>query len=310
MRTTRRRLATVPVFLAALTAFAAPRPAAAAAEDYPIKFERPAKVGERFRLTAEANQKMERSVKFGQAEAQKQAQDATITLTGELTVLEVSDKGRVTKTSCKVGRLEVTPAGGRATQPVEAGKTLVAERKGKEKAVTLEGGGELDPALAALLQEVLSVDDPATPDNDEVFGTPDRKKVGDSWDASPTAIRVGAERSGLTLKKDGITGKVTFVGVRKVNGVDAGAFKVEVNAEAQPGSVLPNVPPTIKLVSGTIKDVAERTLPLDPANRSETEASDSTINMEMAGDAPGGDGKITVTVVGTRHKTMRYEPVK
>ena len=299
---------TLSIALLAVAAMAVPRPALAA-DDYPVKFERPSKVGDRYKLTVTEKQTTEQSIKVAGASPPKQSRELTVTLTGDVKVVAVTEKGRVTKVECAVGKLEVTPAGGQPQEPIVAGKVLVAERVGKKKVLSVDGQ-PVAPPLQQVLNDLLSVDQTDGPGDDAQFGTPDRKKPGDAWDGNADAMRDGAAEAGVPVKKDGASAKIRFTEVKKLDGADAGVFQCDMTAQIDPAGPMPDLPPGVKLESGSMKANNVTVLPLDPTAKGRGDTSDVTIEMTMSGDAPNGAGKLTLTVLLKRHQESMITPAK
>jgi hypothetical protein len=148
------------------------------AQDYEIKFHHPTKVGQRFKQTETATENSQTTMTIPGRPPQVKKTEFTIEWESTGTVMEVDSSGRATKEShiiAKMNRIK-----GTAKEVLLTGGTkVVASVKGKEEVYEIDG----KPAsreLAEALGHVISLSDGGATD-DDIFGTKERKKVGDSW---------------------------------------------------------------------------------------------------------------------------------
>lgn len=148
----------------------------ALAQDYAIKMLHPLKAGQRYAFTSKASEANQSSM-TAQGKVLKNAKDAfSAEMESEVTVLEVDSKGRPTKESHVVARLVKDAA---REEVLPAGAKVVASRPGTKMAFQVNGE-PATPDVAKILNIVISITS-GGPSDDEVFGSTQRKKVGDTW---------------------------------------------------------------------------------------------------------------------------------
>lgn len=299
--------AAVLVAVTTVVAARATLAAAAAADTYAIKISRPSKVGERYGLTATVSDQRAGTFTVAGKEPRRQSADVKLALAGEVTVLEVSPRGRETKVSCAVTRCELTPPDGKVVPLVRPGQVLSAAWQGKEEVVTVEGGEPLPRDAVDLLRAVLPVSDPDLPDDDATFGTRDRKRVGDAWDADREQLLAGAQRQQMPVAKGGVGGRVTLAEVRKVNGVDCVVLRAKITATLGKGGRMPGMPPTLSVTGGTVTSDLDLVQPADTTAHSISQSHVMESRITAAGDAPDGSGPATVEVTFVRKSEERIE---
>ncbi len=201
------RLGCVAIALIAVTC--------AAAEDYQIKFHRPPKVGDRYLVTATAvtettmtpiiaGQKQPPDVTGFTADVEAVQEVLTLDERGEATKLRLTIKKCIIKS--KDGHEETIPAGTVITGTLRGGETLFEINDAKLSETANE--------VFALLFD-LDVGDITS---DDVFGTKERKKPGDSW---PINVDAGARdliHDGIEVSPADISGSVSLLDVREYKG--------------------------------------------------------------------------------------------
>jgi hypothetical protein len=158
----------------------------AGAQEYEIKLHRPAKVDQRFRVTAVGREFSDMKVVAEGVILKNQHNEFDLEYEGEMTVLGVGGNGRANSQSHKVIRLVKTMAGEKKTL-LEPGTIVKAYREDKRRVFEIAGASvskELNEALAL----AIDVGDTNSPTDDELIGTNDRKKIGDSWSANRATL--------------------------------------------------------------------------------------------------------------------------
>lgn len=187
----------------------------AAAEDYQIKFHRPPKVGDRHLVTATGvTETTMTPIIAGQKQAPK-VTGFTADVEAVREVLTVDERGGATKlrltiNKCiiesKDGHEETIPAGTVITGTLRSGETLFEIKDAKLSATASQ--------VFALLFDL----DEGEITSDDVFGTKERKKPGDSW---PINVDAGARdliHDGIEVSPADISGSVSLLDVREYKG--------------------------------------------------------------------------------------------
>ena len=203
--------------------------ASVSAQDYAIKIEQPFKVGQRYNLTVVATDSSEMTMTAEQRPPKIQDEDQDIQMESVATVLAVDANGRPTKESHTIVKL----LQGAAHEPLlAAGTKVTASRADRKKMFEINGA----PAMGAVAKALdLAVDiTSGGPTDDEIFGTTERKKVGDSWPLNESvAMKDANEKLGaMGMSVNSVKGTTTLQKVTREGGVDVFHFKANLNATA------------------------------------------------------------------------------
>ncbi len=239
---------------------AAVPPRAPAGQDYAVRLNRTAAVGLK-RLVVGSVESDDKSSGGAASTQMREQHDTVISYVVATKVLEVSPEGNPRRVEVTVRRLNKTSAGV-TVELAKPGETYTASLQGRQRVVDLNG-----TPIAADLQEALATaaglrnDD--DPNDDDLFGTRDRQRVGASWPAN-TALFAHTGAQQVTFDPRGVSGTVTLAAERQVKGVPClvvqwkitahqGSFK----AGSMPGGLLGTM--TTMTITGST------TVPVDPA---------------------------------------------
>ncbi len=193
---------------------AAPAAPAGPAADYAVRLARPAAVGEkRLAVGSLENDDHLAGKKAGAPSDQRQTETIRYVVATE--ILEVSARGNVLRATLTVRRL-TKESGGVTLELAKPGAVVSARLVGRERVFELAGARlapDLQTALAAALP--LHADDELT--DDDLFGTTQRRRVGESWPANAEIFaRFGA--ASVTFDPKDVAGTVTLAAVKSVHG--------------------------------------------------------------------------------------------
>ena len=221
-----------PIFLTLLLFLVAVfgrRAAAADESSYEIKMDRPAKVGDKYHLEALAATRTTSTLKVEGKNAPAMDESVGIRFEGDVEVTEVTDKGREKKLSCTVGTCAIKQ-GKQNLELVPKGTTLTAEwADGKTR--YRANGKDLPEFAGTLLRRVLDISDPEGASDDDMFGTKERKKVGDEWPIDKEAAVRDFKQKELEVKSEDVDGGSKLLEVAKVDAVPC--YKLEVSFEGK-----------------------------------------------------------------------------
>ncbi|HEX5221606.1 MAG TPA: hypothetical protein VFZ59_18725 [Verrucomicrobiae bacterium] len=200
--------------LGSLIAFIA---VSATGQDYAIKMQQPLKVGQRYKFTAVASEASDNSMTSGSRVLKEEKEELSVEMESEVTVLAVDAKGRATKQSHRIIKL----LQGAEKKPVlAAGTKVIASRSDQKKEFEI-GGAPAPVAVAKVLNLAVEIT-PGGPTDDEIFGTKERKKVGDQWPLNEALALQGAKEilaaSGATVRS--VKGTTTLQKVTNEGGVE------------------------------------------------------------------------------------------
>jgi hypothetical protein len=156
----------------------------ALAQEYEIRLHRPEPVGSKTRVTGSGRDVQQMSVWSAKRKAREDASDVTIDFEYVRKVVVVSPKGVPTHVLLQFERLKTTK--GKTTRDVLPRNAEVLAFNSGNKPSFHMNGVAVKPEVAHMLTLIAPV---STGDftNDELFGTQDRKRVGDSWDVNGRA---------------------------------------------------------------------------------------------------------------------------
>jgi hypothetical protein len=273
--------------------------ASAFAQEYAVKLSRPSRVGMKCHVTARGTEREERSlVASGRTNHTENAFD--VDLAAESEVLQVDSEGHVTKASftlenclktSKQGREQLFPKGTAIIASSQEGKTVFSTRDGQP----------IPPAESKVLSVVISVHNGGS-DDDEVFGTAARQKVGNTWPAkADVALRDLAKKMpGMTLSAP--EGSTRLVGTTKVDGVDCLELSAELRMRATPA----NLPPEMKILQNELAANSAGAYPVDPSRQPLTLTVEFTMKMATSGKFGPQHLEGTALMTAYRKSELRY----
>ena len=183
----------------------------AADDTYVIRLTRPSKVGDRYRVDTTGTQNERERITIG-GQVQKEEKDLSVHLVAVETVLAVDSSATPTRYEYLIETCRRTSAG-KTEELLSPGHKVVAETDAEGETVfTVDG----DPALediAKALGVVISIHRPNSPTDDDIFGTKERKKVGDTWNIDAAAAAADLSRAGLGISPDVLKGTISLAGI-------------------------------------------------------------------------------------------------
>lgn len=281
--------------LTAVTFFVA---SAALAEDYEIRLHRPRKAGDRYRMTVTATQKEEKMLKTGGVVTSKTSSVVRVDAVADVTVTAVDEKGEETGKLYKICSLLKT-TDGEDTSPLKEGDEITAIIKEGKTFYTMN-----DEPLSSQSIKTMKMVDPfraTTSDDDEVFGTRERRKVGDTW--SPDVEKMAAE---LGIPKECFAASVMLAG----QSTEAGHKCLDVRVDVETTD-LPIPPPAgMKVTSATSTITMKVKLPLDPALPTAKEEDTADLEFVTSGTPSPGSPETTIEVRRHEANTNTVEMLK
>lgn len=267
---------------------AADKPATSSGAGYTIKLARARKPGDKYKLTSKGKS----SLKITQdGKPLPQSKEYTWDYEAEVTVKAVSAKGESTAEDHKVIKLEITAKGATKTPIAKDAVVVATVKDGKEHFAV--DGKPLGRKVRAVLKDIVNLDDGDGIDEEKVFGTADKKKVGDSWDVNVKDLVASWEAkfkgSALPLKAENITGKVTLAGDKEMNGIKALQLTMIVTMK----NVAPPMGP-VKAEKGDMTVSLEGWIPQDPASNA---GNGGTKKMTMHIEGAVGAAKIVTDML-------------
>lgn len=253
--------------------------------DYEVKLFRPSKAGDRYKISATGHQIREVALRSGTGETLKNQREMfSVEMAGAVEVLEVDPKGNVTRASITMDKL-IRIDGNQRDELVSPGTKVIERRVGARQDFQVEGRA-LTPELKDALDVALSeTNDPGAPSDDELMGTPGRRKVGERWQVNRDRLAGFFSQDtdiDLAVTPADIEGSGAITALTKAGEVDC--MRVDV------GVVILGAPRHGKLPPGFEKARIEVTLsallPLDPKLDSLGESTQLTMSLAAPAGAP------------------------
>jgi hypothetical protein len=187
---------------------------AQATQDYAIQLVRRAKAGEHYGMVAKGSEAHAANVTVDGKPMPPRLDSMAVDFTAEVEVLAISPKGHEKKTKFIVSKATRT-VGDETVGLLSPGTPIIAERN-QTKTEFLVNGIPAAPDVAKALALVIHLDSDEVVSDDDVFGTLERKHVGDSWSVNaPAAAADLAHRHQITVDTKNLTGDVTLTKVVK-----------------------------------------------------------------------------------------------
>ena len=246
------------------------------AQEYAIKLSRPKRIGLKCHVTGRATERDEQSlVVSGRTNRTENAYDLDFAADSE--ILEVDSKGHATKASFTLENCLKTSKEGRG-QLFPKGTVIVASVQEGKRVFSTKDGQPIPPAESKVLSALISVHQ-GEADDDDIFGTTARQKVGSTWPVNSDVALRDLERKmpGMTLTAG--KGSTRLVGITKVDGVDCLDISAELRMQVSPRTP----PPELKLIQNELAAQATGTFPVNTSRQPLTETMEMTMKLAMSG---------------------------
>ena len=209
MKTGGRRIALALAFLAGTLIWSRP----ASAQQYEIHLTSDDHVGDRYRLIASARHAEQLTTYVNSAPVKNRTDEFATELISSVTVLETTGDQIATKLALVIEKCIIT-RGGERRPLIDAGRIVIATREGYGADFKMDDV-PVDPTTKKALSMSVNFDVAGISD-DDVFGTREKKGVGDSWDinAAPVVKSLG-EALKLSTGTGNVKGATTLEGVVK-----------------------------------------------------------------------------------------------
>ena len=275
----------------------------AAAQDYEIMFNPPLKAGQRYKLTAVNTETTQSTMTAPQRAPKVEKKELGFEWESVGTILDVDASGNPTKESHIVVKLNRIKGPAREVL-LSTGAKVVASRENNKSAFEVDGK-PAPPELVTVLKEVMSIRYSGIAA--DMFGTKERKKVGDSWSIDEErTLDVGKkELVAKNMDVQKVTGKTTLQKVTKDGDTDVLQLTGNLTAKITP-------PPQDGPTPGEVTMAATMTgaFPVDATNGTKEENFVRTMNFKMSGKAPQNGAVIQLTGFTKQTSTTKVKFLK
>jgi len=270
----------------------------AAAKDYEIRFSRPSKVGDTYRLSANSRKKETAIVSKDGNVLQKKSEDKQATLQAVVEILKVNKTGNALKKSVTIEKF----VDGQSNALLEKGQTVTAQTIENKTVFRIDGKPLPEKARAALADIVKTKT--SSVNDDMVFGTKTRRQVGDSWKINTKAAAKDLKE--MQVKPKDLSGTVTFKAVEQHKGQECLRLSGVMTVKS-----LPQVGPLKKLLDQgfEIRDPVMTMkfgglFPTDLKRQRPADSFDMTVKARFVGVKGAVAG---VEIQTNVHVTVKYE---
>ena len=273
------------------------------AQDYEIRLHRPLVVGEKYHLSVSGRSARTEVAKSGDKIFKNDAQKFSVECECAVTVLAVDDKGKPSKLSLQVEKLSRTDDAG-SKELLSKGDVVTVSMKDDTEVSEMEGHRLPLPAQEAIA--VILPLDPNGPTDDELFGTNERKKPGDHWDANTDLMVRDMLRRRAMARKEDLSGTATLEKVVNVGKTEC----LQVSGSMDCAKYSPSVPPGVKVEKGFLKIGFSEKLPVAASLPALEATQSANIGYTMKGRPdPTGD-EMTIEVSGALTSFSRVTDVQ
>jgi len=187
------------------------------AEDYAIKLTTPYKAGQKYYVKATASDSRMNAL-FSDGRILKQETETKIwEFASGIEIIAINDKGQPTQVALRVAKLSQVETG-KTNELLAAGSVVSMTYKDGRK-VFQHKGAEVPAQLNAILSTCIEISNLSEPTDDEVFGTAERKKVGEQWKVNVELGVKALQRDSFKIDPAKVTGIGKLEALTEVNGV-------------------------------------------------------------------------------------------
>lgn len=270
-----------------------------AGKDYAIKLDRPLKAGDRFKVSSSGEITTAMKMTSGSNTLKEQTETMKATLEGEYKVVAVNEKGHPTSGTFTVSKWDGSIDGQPVTE-VQSGMIIEFIVDGKNVSIRSKDE-EFAGKVKKLLEGVLpDAEEEHGATNDDIFGTKDRKKVGEKWPVN-VAAAVKDLADMVKIDEKDMAGTVQLEKVVNVDGVPC----LHVTGSIGISKVGGLLPPEAKVTSSKATMSLSGDLPVDvslTAPITETASLDCSIEADV--QSPRGPVHMAMMMKATKTKSM------
>ena len=197
------------------------------AKDYEIRFFTPKKVGDKFSVDKSAEVSNDMAISMGDQVVNKKKVAFTAKFAGEMKVLKLDDLKRPIEMELTVDALIRKSAGGEEVASLPKGSIVILTKR-LGHGVFLIDGKKASKDVSEILALFFSIPKTKVVD-DDIFGTKDRKKVGDSWPINAAVAMKDLTSEGLNIED--LKGTVKLEKTFKIDGVECLHVSVEMRSD-------------------------------------------------------------------------------
>ena len=243
-------------------------------DGYAIKLTRAMKVGQRYAWTADATV-------VNTLPGNPVPETVSVHFHGTVQILAVDNDGEVTEMAATIE--ECTARTGKERKTVLQPGRVVLVEAGKWKSKLTATSGNLTIQDDVLLRSVLSIPRLDETSEDDVFGSPKKQNVGDTWNIRVDQMARSWAAAGYKLKPQNISGSMKVKAAEVVDGVEC----VRVAGRAKIEHFLPpalDIPDGIEIGEATTEIKFTKLLPADSTQQALLDSHSMTVHFALKKD--------------------------
>ena len=272
---------------------------AVGAQDYSIQLVRKATVGEHYGIVANGSQEQLINLSVSGEAMPPQAETTKVSITAAGEVLALTPAGREKKARFVIEKAVVAEAGP-WTQLLPPGTEVVAEQS-DAKTEYLVGGVPATSEVAKALDIAgieLTGDDSVN--DEQIFGTKERKRAGEAWPIDSTAAAAGLAKKSVMVEPGNITGTSTLAEIVKAGNQDA----LRITGTMAMKHVTMPLPPGLAVQSGEFHATFSGIFPVDPTKR--VNHSGMVMDGKFVCGGKSGDNEMAMTITMKQSKDTTF----
>ena len=274
------------------------------AQDYEVRLTRDAEAGEMYELTVSASVSKQMTMSSQGQVLRKNASSITANLEGTVTVLEIDEMKREKKLGLLVSRCLLSSNGSTKREALAKGTLVVAQIRGGQEEFLIDGNA-VSEDIAEMLGILISLPIAQATD-DDIFGTKERRKVGDSWAVNSVKAAVDLSSKGIKVDPEDIKGSTKFDKLIVADGTNC----LQISARMEMINIRPPLPRGMNVTKSNASANFSGEFPVDVSIRPLSEAM--TVSMVfIAKGRPAPDApEVTLTMSMEESKLAKQKSLK
>ena len=248
------------------------------AQEFTIRLTRPAVSGPRSRLSAEAARWRRVVTKKDGEVVRDQQTKKSVELDAEVTVMRLNAKGRVSQKLLLIESF-VQTEGENRRELLAKGDVLIVSKLDGRPTFRLKGS-VLTPSATKALVLIFGSKSRAA-DDDELFGSRQRRKVGDSWPINAESVARSLKSEGIEVKSEQVSGQMQLA--RRLKYADVDSLHIGGRMKLAKVAFADAVLPGYELVSSRAEGTFSGVFPINLAQGKLYDAKTLVVNFVMRG---------------------------
>lgn len=275
------------------------------AQNYEIRLTRDVRAGEKYELAASGSLSEQMTMLAQGQVLHKDTTSITAKLEGTVTVLEVDELKRERKLSLVVSRCLMSTNGSTVEKEVLAKDTQVVAQLRDGQMEFLIDGKVVSKDIAKMLGLLISLPTSQTTD-DDIFGTKERKKVGDSWAVNSSKGAADLSFEGIKVNADDIKGSTKIDKLLVVGGTNC----LQLSSRMEISNILPPLPEGLTVTESNMSATFTGEFPVDVSMRQMSEGITMSMVLVAKGKPIPDAPEITLSMNMEESKHAKQKSIK